>query len=459
MLHAPMSAIRKLNPFTGLTNPKEVWAWGMYDLANQSFTLLINTLLFAVYFKEIVVNDEAKGDRLWAILFSSSMLLVVLVSPVIGAIADARCWRKEVLMLSGMCCIAATCGLALVRPDMIWLAALLYIPANFMYQIGENALASFLTDVATSRNIGRVSAIGWTMGYVGALCLLALTFAAMILFGLKPVASWRPFFLFAGLWFLIGMIPSAMILKEHKRPIVRLKENVIADAFSRMGETVKHAAQYRQLTLFLIAFFVYAFGIQTVIAFASILARKFGFADTQLVLFVAQITLTAGIASAGTSYFQDRIGAKKTIQIYLAVWIVSTGALALLSWLTENLQLWQIMLFGLNSWPLWMIGNGIGFGLGGTGTASRAMVARFTPRHKSAEFFGLWAVSFKLAAAIGVLSFGLVKSGLGDTWALVLLAGFFVVGFILLLPVNETRGVRAAQRASREYNRLAQKPD
>jgi UMF1 family MFS transporter len=448
MLPAPMSVIRKLNPFAGLPNAKEVWAWGMFDLANQSFTLLINTLLFAVYFKEVVVNDEAQGDRLWAILFSSSMFLVVLASPVIGAIADARCWRKEVLMLSGMCCIAGTCGLALVRPDMIWLAALLYIPANFMYQIGENALASFLSDVATSRNVGRISATGWTMGYVGALCLLALTFAAMLLFGLKAVESWRPFFLFAGIWFLLGMIPSALFLKEHKRPNVRLRENVVADAFVRMGETVRHAANYRQLSLFLIAFFVYAFGIQTVIAFASILARKFGFADTQLVLFVAQITLTAGIASAATSFFQDRIGAKLTIQIYLVVWIISTVALAILSGAE-----------GLPEWLLWVIGNGIGFGLGGTGTASRAMVARFTPRHKAAEFFGLWAVSFKLAAAIGVLSFGLVKSGLGDTWALVLLAGFFVAGFLLLLPVSETRGVRAAQRATREYERLAREAD
>ncbi len=448
MLPALMSVIRRLNPFAGLSNPKEVWAWGMYDLANQSFTLLINTLLFAVYFKEVVVNDEAQGDRLWAILFSSSMFLVVLASPVIGAIADARCWRKEVLMLSGMCCIAGTCGLALVRPDMIWLAALLYIPANFMYQIGENALASFLSDVATSRNIGRISATGWTMGYVGALCLLALTFAAMLLFDLKAVGSWRPFFLFAGIWFLLGMIPSALFLKEHKRPNVRLRENVVADAFVRMGETVRHAANYRQLSLFLIAFFVYAFGIQTVIAFASILARKFGFEDTELVLFVAQITLTAGIASAATSFFQDRIGAKLTIQIYLVVWILSTVSLAILSGSSS-----------LPEWLLWVIGNGIGFGLGGTGTASRAMVARFTPRHKAAEFFGLWAVSFKLAAAIGVLSFGLVKSGLGDTWALVLLAGFFVAGFLLLLPVNETRGVRAAQRATREYERLAREAD
>jgi len=433
-----------LHPFAGFEHPKRVWAWAMYDLANQSFTLLINTLLFAVYFKNIVAPDPVQGDRLWALLFSGSMLLVVLVSPVVGALADARCWRKEVLMLAGMGCALSTCGLALVRPEMVWLAALLYIPANFMYQIGENALASFLTDVATSRNIGRVSAIGWTMGYAGALVLLALTFAAMLIFGLKEVELWRPFFVFAGLWYFLGMIPAALYLHEHKRKIVRHTANPLAEAMARMRDTVRHATQYRQLLIFLVSFFVYGFGIQTVVAFASILAVDFGFTETKLVLFMAQITITAGIASWATSAFQDRIGAKVTIAIYLGVWIASTAGLAALSGIDA-----------LPEWLLWVIGNGIGFALGGSGTASRAMVARFTPRHKSAEFFGLWAVSFKLSAAVGVLSFGLVKSGFGDTRALILLAGFFVVGLALLLPVNEVAGVRAAQRASRAYEREA----
>lgn len=439
-----MGSLRRLNPFAGLANPRVVWAWGMYDLANQSFTLLINTLLFAVYFKNIVAPDPVQGDRLWALLFSGSMLLVVLVSPVVGALADARCWRKEVLMLAGMGCALATCGLALVQPDMVWLAALLYIPANFMYQIGENALASFLTDVATSRNIGRVSAIGWTMGYVGALALLVLTFAAMYIFGLIQKENWRPFFVFAGLWYFLGMIPAALYLHENKRAIVRHKANPLSEAFTRMRDTVRHASQYRQLLIFLVSFFVYGFGLQTVISFASIIADDFGFNEVKLVLFTAQITVTAGIASAATSMFQDRIGAKATIVIYLLIWIVSTAGLAVLSDLNAPPE-----------WLFWVIGNGIGFALGGSGTASRAMVARFTPRHKSAEFFGLWAVSFKLSAAVGVLGFGLVKSGYGNTHALILLAGFFVAGLALLLPVNEIAGVRAAQRASRAYEREA----
>lgn len=437
-----------INPFRGLRNPKEVWAWGMYDFANQSFTLLINTLLFALYFKEVVVGDPARGDRLWSIVFSSSMLLVVIASPVIGAIADARQWRKEVLMLTGVLCVALTCALGLIQPGWIVVAAVLYIPANFCYQIGENALASFLPDVADQRSFGRVSAIGWTMGYIGAICLLVIVILATIVLGLDTKEEWRPLFVFAGLWFLLGMIPAAMILKERRRPHYVFSGNVLADAFVRIGETVRQASHYRQLMIFLISFFVYAFGIQTVIAFASILAVDFGFDETQLFVFVAQITITAGIAAAATSKFQDTIGAKRTIQIYLGVWVLSTASLAILSGNPS-----------LPAWLLWVIGNGIGFGLGGTGTASRAMVARFTPGHKSAEFFGLWGVSYKLAAVIGVLSFGLVKAGLGNTMALVLLMGFFVVGFLLLLPVNETAGVRAARRSSRVYERLARESD
>jgi len=433
--------MKKLNPYAGLPNPKEVWAWGMYDFANQSFTLLINTLLFAIYFKDVVVADSQNGDRLWSILFSSSMLLVVIASPIIGAIADARCWRKEILMLTGIGCVLMTCGLGFLQPSMILLATVLYIPANFCYQIGENALASFLTDVANSRNTGRVSAIGWTMGYTGAILILILVFAAMLIFDMKSPESWRPFFFFAGAWFLLGMIPAALILKEHKRAIIRHHDNVIADAFIRMRETVVQATNYRQLMLFLIAFFVYAIGIQTVIAFAAILAKEFGFKEEQLLIFVAQITITAGIAAAVTSKFQDKIGAKRTIQIYLVIWVLSTAMLAILSGVPS-----------LPRWLFWVIGNGIGFGLGGTGTASRAMVARLTPRHKGAEFFGLWGVSYKLAA-VGVVGFGFVKAGLGNTWALVMLLGFFAVGFVLLLPVNELAGVRAAQRATRDHCR------
>jgi len=474
----------KLNPFKGLPNPKEVWAWGMYDFANQSFTLLIITLLFSLYVKEVVTphpiaspelaqylsdlgtdpgvappsgleselaayrDADARADRegsaIWSWIHGGSLLLVVLASPIVGALADVKGWRKQFLIGTGFFCCVLTCALVFAKPGLIWLAAILYVPANLCYQIGENFLASFLPRVSTQRNIGRVSAIGWTMGYVGALCLLVLSFAGMVLLGLSEPQDWGLFFVFAGLWFLLGMTPSVFMLHDDAPSRRPTEENIFAQSFGRVADTLRHAGNYRQLVKFLIAFFVYAFGVQVIIGFASIIAADFGFEKQQLILFVAQITVTAGIASAATTAFQDRIGAKWTVMLYLVIWIASSGGLVLIKLVWPD---------GGPQWPLWLVGNGLGFALGGIGTASRSMIGRFTPKHRTAEFFGLWGMTYKLAGAIGVLSFGTVAGYFGQLASLWLLLGFFVVGFILVLPVSEVAGVRAARRTERDFER------
>ncbi|MFG0305526.1 MAG: MFS transporter [Phycisphaerales bacterium JB040] len=471
------SPLARLNPFRGLPNPKEVWAWGMYDFANQSFTLLIITLLFSLYVQSVVTPqpelspetlawiesggagepapgvaedlaalDEAQrvGKWNWSLIHGSSYLIVVLLSPFVGALADLKGWRKQFLVGTGFLCCALTASLAGVRPGMLWLAALLYIPANVCYQIGENFLASFLPGVSTPRTIGRISAIGWTMGYLGALGLLVCSLAGMLAFGWKEPSSWQPFFVFAAAWFLLGMLPPTFILKNDTPLPEAAGRRLLPESVSRVVQTFRHASRYAHLMRFLLAFFVYGFGVQVIIGFASIIAGGFGFGQEELILFVAQITVTAGLAAAGTALFQDRIGARATVIIYLFVWLAAClGLIATkANWPSGGPQ-----------WPLWIIGNLLGFGLGGIGTASRSMVARFAPAHRTAEFFGLWGLSYKLAAAIGVLAFGGVARLLGDLASLILLASFFGVGLLLMLPVNETAGVRAAKRVEREHEK------
>lgn len=439
------------DPFKSLPNKREVWAWGMFDFANQSFTLLIITLLFSRYVQQVATPEPADAGRdqvglwNWALMHGGSLLLVVVLSPLVGALADARGWRKQALMLTGCGCAALTAALALVGADAIVLAALLYIPANICYQIGENLLASLLPHVATPRTIGRVSAIGWTMGYVGALGLLVCVALGMVVFDLPDEAQWRPFFVFAGVWFALGILPAGLILRDDPPDAGAAHRGVLRESVSRVVDTARHARHYRHLVRFLVAFFVYGFGVQVIIGFASIIAKQFGFGQTQLVLFVAQITITAGIASALTSRFQDRIGAKPTIIVYLSVWIASAAGLV------ATKLIWPD---GGPQWPLWIVGNGLGLALGGIGTSSRSMVARFAPRHRTAEFFGLWGMTYKLAGAIGVLGFGAVARLAGDLASLVLLASFFVVGLLLIFRVGEAAGVRAARRAEREHDRV-----
>ena len=419
----------------------------MYDLANQSFTLLIITLLFPLYFKQVAVGgDPARGDRLLSIAVSVSLLIVVVSSPVVGAIGDLRSARKRMLLGTGLVCVGLTCLLALVRPGSWWLAMAIFIPANIAYQLGENFLASFLPSISTPRNIGRISAIGWTMGYVGGLMVLLLTVTMMWLFGWGPVQQWRPLFVFAGLWFLLGMSAPAVVLREPvysnvsgPTPTIRAS---IGLGFARVAQTARSAARRRQLARFLIAFFIYSMGVQTMIVFAAILANDFGFRQEQLVLFVLQLTVTAGAGAMLTSLIQDRLGARTTVLLFLGVWIVTCGAMASLT-IPKNPP----------AWMFWVVGNGVGLGFGGIGTASRAMVGRFTPRQRAAEFFGLWGMVYKGSGVFGVLAFGEVKAWLGSTQSLILLTLFFLVGGLLTLRVNETRGLRAACRANRDWAR------
>lgn len=428
----------KLNPFHGLENPKVVCAWGLYDLANQSFTLLINTMLFAIYFKKVVVGDDAKGDALWSATLAASMLLVVIASPLLGAVADCRGWRKHFLMWTGVGCAAMTASFGLIPPGGVVLAMALYIPANFLYQIGENFLASFLPSVSTPRTIGRVSATGWAMGYIGALILLIFTAGGMQIFGLGPPENWRIFFVFAGVWFVLNMIPAWRLLREPKPERMSGATTLAGEALARLTATVNSARHFQQLVRFLTAFFIYGMGVQVIIAFAAIIADEFGFTEIKLAVYLLQITVTAGAAAIATAKFQDAIGAKPTVLIYLGIWSGAAGGLLVMSLIPDCPE-----------WPFWVVGNLIGFGIGGIGTASRTIVGRFAPEHKTGEFFGLWGMVYKLAAVVGVLSFGQVKAWIGMPASLGLLLGFFAVGFVLMLRVDEMAGYKAARKATR----------
>ncbi len=427
----------------------------MFDLANQSFTLLINTLLFAIFFKEVVVADERIDDTLWSAMIAASLALVVIASPVAGAIADARAIKKPILLGLGVACVALTCSLALI-PDAhgaawgIALAMALYIPANFCYQLGENFLASFLPEIATRERMGRISGLGWAMGYTGALILLALTGAWMSFANMQGPADWRPLFIFAGLWFLLVMIPTALYLPERAHPDPRLAgQNVFIEAARRLSETLQHARRFRHLARFFLAFLVYGFGVQVVIFFSSPIAKEFGIEGAKLVLFLLQLTVVAGITAIATSAFQDRLGHKRTVRFFLIVWTINALGLAAMANYAQAHGA-----AALPQWPIWIIGNGMGIGLGGIGTASRALVGAFTPAHRTAEFFGLWGVTYKLAGCIGVLSFGVAKDTLGSTAALLLLAGFFITGFLILTTVSQTEGVAAAKREEEEWRQI-----
>jgi UMF1 family MFS transporter len=404
----------------------------MYDLANQSFQLLINTLLFSIFITRVVAETPAAGQALWGRMIAVALLLVVVLSPVVGALADQRAWKREILLTTGVLCALFTAALALLGPGQTGLAFALYVAAAVACGLGENFLAAFLPEVSTPANIGRVSAIGWTMSYVGAVLLLGITALYAFVLGRPDIAQARPLFVFAGLWFAAGILPAFFLLREKAQPQPGRAGTAVAAAFVRLAQSARQSARYRQLVRFFASFFVYSMGVMTMIYFLGVIGDRLGFALPQLILLALVIAVTAGAASAGVARVQDRLGHRRTVAVFLMIWIAATLAMA------------GAEEFHVPVAAYWAVAGLIGVALGGLGTAGRALVGAFTPPERAGEFFGLWGMVYKLGGIAGVVAFGQVAKAFGQPAALLLVAGLFAAGLALLMRVDEAEGVAAA---------------
>lgn len=440
-----MNRLRRLYPLADCPQQRQLWSWISFDVANQSFTLLVNTLLFSIFFSQVVVRDDAIDDRVWALTYGASMLLTAILSPLAGAVADERAWKKPMLIGSGILCGIFTCGLALIQPGQIWLAVLLYIPANFLFSIGENFLASFLPGLARQDQLGRVSGFSWACAYTAALLLLILTAGAMLACGLKETETWRPFFVFAGLWFIAFTVPTAMWLKEpHAGEHSRTGGNLLTAGFVRLAGSIRETGKRKDLAILLGASLFFGTGMNVVVFFASKLAAEYGFSQVDLVVFVGVITVSGIAGTALPTLLQDRIGHRKTTILLLMLWILTTAGFA-----------WYARLHDAHAasgaegnfprWPLWLIGNLLGFGLGSLGSANRAFVGFLAPPDREAETFGMWGLVWKLSA-IMTFPFAWMKDTVGTPEALILLDSFLVAGLLLVLFIDEKRGAASAGR-------------
>jgi UMF1 family MFS transporter len=437
--------LRRLYPLNGFPQQRQLWSWISFDVANQSFTLIINTLLFSIFFSQVVVRNDAIDDRVWALTYGGSMLLTAILSPLAGAAADERCWKKRFLVGSGLMCGIFTCALGFIQPGQIWLAVLLYIPANFAFSIGENFLASFLPGLAEQNEVGRVSGFSWACAYAAALLLLILTAGAMVVLKLESADTWRPFFVFAGLWFLAFTIPTMLWLHEPQVPrVIHPGRNLLTAGFVRLAETVRETARYKDLAILLVASLFYGTGMSVVVFFASKLAVEYGFQQVDLVVFVAVITVSGIIGTIIPTLYQDKLGHRRSVLIFLVIWLATALGFAFYAYLYDSHSR-SGAVGGYPTWPLWVIGNLLGFGLGSLGSANRAFVSYLAPPNREAEVFGIWGLMWKLSA-ITTFPFAWVKDTMGTAPALLVLASFIFAGLVLTLMIDERRGLAAREK-------------
>jgi UMF1 family MFS transporter len=411
---------------------REIFGWAMFDFANSSYTTVIVTVAFSIYFTKIVAPGE-RADWLWGLAITISNLIVVLLAPVMGAISDDSGRKKHFLFATYAMCVLGTASLYWVLPGGVWLGVCLFVISNVAYSLGENFAGAFLPELSTPANIGRISGFGWGLGYLGGLgCLLLVLPRVSPGFTLENLTNLRITWVLTAAFFLLAGLPTFLLVRERaERGPVRSLREYAGVGFSRLVTSARSLKHFAELGRFLIIFFVYSCGLMSVISFAAIFAeRNLGFSAKDLMVLFIVLQLSSAVGAIGFGALQDRLGAKVTIQIALVLWLVLSVSAYLCT--SKNV--------------FWFIALAAGLGIGSLQSASRGLVGLFSPRSKAGEFFGFWGLASRGAYALGPLVFGLVSSFSGSQHlALLINAGFFLVGLWLMQYVNEEAGREAAQ--------------
>jgi len=414
---------------------REVFGWAMYDFANSGYTTVVLTAVFNSYFVGVAAGGADWATLAWTLVIAASSLIVMLTMPALGAYADLRARKKLLLAISTAGCVLTTLALAGVGRGDLWLAVLAMVASNVFYSYGESLTAAFLPELARSDSMGRVSGWGWSFGYFGGMLSLGLCLGYVLWAqsrGLPATAFVPVTMLITAAVYGIASLATFALLRERAVPRTDAAAGGGAsEALRRLVATARRAGEFRDFTWLLACGACYQAGISVVIALAAVYAEQvLGFKQAQTMMLVFLVNIAAALGAFGFGYGQDRIGHKPALALTLVGWVVMT----VLAVLAAGPALF------------WVAAVIAGLCMGSSQSAGRAMAGVFAPPAQRAEFFGLWTFATRLSAIVGPITYGLVTLWTGGNHRLAILstAVFFVLGLVLLMPVNMARGSAAA---------------
>ncbi len=422
----------------GAENRKAIFAWAMYDFANSSFTTLVVSFIYSAYFVSKIAENEITGTSIWSNGISISAILIAICSPVFGAIADRGGYRKKMLLIWTAISISATFILYTVLPGEPIKAIAWFIIANVAFEMGIVFNNAFLPDIAPAEKIGRISGYGWAVGYLGGLLALFIALGFVL-----PTDA--PFWgvsnelgknirvtniLVAG-WYLVFSLPVVFWLKEVPYAGAEKPRALIAESFAQIAATFREVKKYRQIVRLLVARLFYNDGLITIFAFGGVYAAgTFHFTFDEIIGFGIVLNVMAGLGAFIFGYVDDRVGAKRTIQLSNIML-----SFAIIMAVVAPDKLW-----------FWAAGILVGIFSGPNQSATHSLMARFVPAKKDSEFFGFFAFSGKATAFLGPLLLGKLTLVFGTQRAgVAALLVFFIIGGLLLTRVDVQEGLKIAE--------------
>jgi MFS transporter, UMF1 family len=409
---------------------KEEKSWVFYDWANSAYSIIITTAVFPLFYKASASNAGISNVDSTAYLgytISFATLLLAILSPILGTIADYQGFKKKFFIFFFSLGIIFTAGLSFV-PSNLWLLLLIFYTVTVIGSSGANIFYdAFLVDVTKEDRMDRVSARGFGMGYIGSTIPFIISIAIIVLaqggkIPLSVTKASQIAFIITALWWGLFAIP--MLRNVHQRYYIAREPNPVANSFKRLGKTFREIRKYRSLFLFLIAYFLYIDGVDTIITMSTAYGTDLGITSTNLliILFVTQVVAAPFAILYGR--LAKQFTGKKMLYVGICVYIIVC-----------------IYAFFLKTtMDFWILAMLVASSQGGIQALSRAYFAKLVPKQNANEFFGFYTIFGRFAAILGPLLVAATAQITGSTnsgvFSLVIL---FILGLFFLSRVPEPK--------------------
>ncbi|MBS4200955.1 MFS transporter [Bacillus sp. FJAT-49732] len=413
---------------------KEENSWILYDWANSAYSIIITSAVFPIFYKSMAssagVSDVDSTAYLGYTIAIATFILAML-NPILGTIADYRGLKKKFFTFFFVMGVIATALLAFIPGEQWQLLLIFYMISTVGFTGSIVFYDAFLVDVTTEERMNRISARGYSLGYIGSTIPFIISIAIIILsqkeiIPISPGVASKISFLITAVWWGLFTIP--MFKDVHQRYYIEREPNPIANSFKRLGQTFKDIRKYRTLFLFLLAYFFYIDGVGTIISMATAYGTDMGISSTTLLIILFATQVVAAPFAILYGKFSDKFGAKKMLNVGIIVYIIVC----------------IYAVFMKTALDFWILAMLVATSQGGIQALSRSYFARMIPKEKSNEFFGFYNIIGKFASIMGPLLLGVTAQITGHTsYGVFSLVILFIIGIAILARVPEQHGNEA----------------
>jgi len=418
---------------------KEIWSWSLYDWANSAFSTTVMAGFFPIFFEKYWSNpdDVIQSTYMLGMGNAAASIIIAALAPFLGAIADRGSAKKKFLSIFVFMGVLTTGSLWIVSQGDWQMAMFLYIVATVGFMGSNIFYDALLPSLTTTKTVDTVSSLGFALGYIGG----GLLFLVNVLmyqypgwFGIidQPTAI-KLSFLSVAVWWGVFTIPILLFVQEPENPDTTPLRKAVFQGWAQLKITFSHIKSLKVTGLFLLAYWLYIDGVDTIIKMAVKMGSTLGFETGTLITALLMVQFIAFPAALAYNWFASKIGTKKAVQIAIGGYAVAT--------FLGTFMVSEIHFYGLAAL--------IGIFQGGIQALSRSLFSRLIPKGKEAEFFGFYNMLGKFAAVIGPIMMGWItlvtENARIGIFSITLL---FIAGSYLLSKVDMEKG----EQMAKEFN-------